>query len=99
MKVNIKVLYNLIPSCLVVIARHAQSTQNNEVAISQDVRVEVDGADEHQSFLQAGTVIFNGLVLACLKYSKNKHAKMFALHYLKKEGSNEVDFLHNIMTS
>ena len=38
---NIKVFYKLIPSFLVAIARHAQSTQNNEIA-KKKVRDEVE---------------------------------------------------------
>ena len=50
MKINIKVFYKLVVSLLLVIARHAQSTQNSKFVIS--------------------------------------------LQYLKKEGGDEVDFLH-----
>ena len=38
--------------------------------LKKEVRVEVDCADKHQSFLQVGTIIFNGLGQACLKYSQ-----------------------------
>ena len=50
MKINIKVFYKLITSFLLVIAKHAQSTQNSKFVIS--------------------------------------------LQYPKKEGRDEVDFLH-----
>ena len=50
MKINIKVFYKLIVLFLLVIARHDQSTQNNNFVI--------------------------------------------LLQYLKKEGRDEVDFLH-----
>ena len=52
--------------CLFV-ARHAQSTQNNKLAIfllylKKEVNDEVDflHADKHDSFLQTNTMIFDG---------------------------------------
>ena len=66
-KVNIRVVYKLILSFLVFVARHAQSTQNNKFAISlqylnKKVKGEVDclHAGKHQRFLQGHTFIFGG---------------------------------------
>ena len=42
-------------------------------------------ADKHQSFLQVGTVLFDGCGQACLKNY---------LHYLKKDVIDEAGFLH-----
>ena len=57
-------------------ARHAQITQNNKFAISlqylkKEMRDKVDflHADEHESFLQIDTMIFNGNGQAFLKFS------------------------------
>ena len=49
-------------------------------------------ADNHESFLQINTMIFDGMV----KHSQNSQNYNFAmsLHYLKKEVRNEIDFLH-----
>ena len=36
MKINIKVFYNMVVSFLLIIARHAQSTQNSKFVISAE---------------------------------------------------------------
>ena len=79
MKINIKVFYKLIPSFLVVVARHDQSTQNNKFAISlQYLKKELRNEDnclhedKHQSFLQVDTIIFGACGQTCPKYPKQQ---------------------------
>ena len=62
-KLNIKVFYKLVVSSLLIIARHAQSTQNNIFVISmqylkKEDRDKVDflHADKHQTILQVDTI-------------------------------------------
>ena len=62
MKINIKVFYKLVLSVLLVIARHAQVTQNHKFVISlqylrKEGRGEVDFlyADKHQTILRVYT--------------------------------------------
>ena len=71
-------------------ARYAQITQNNKIAISlQYLKKEVnDGVDflhagKHESLLQIDTIIFDEIV---------KHSQS-SVQYLKKEVKDEVDFL------
>ena len=49
--------------------------------------------DKNQSFLEAGTIVFDYHNQACPKYPKQQVFAIF-LQYLKKEGKHEVDFLH-----
>ena len=67
MKINIKVLYKLIPLFLVAIASHGQTTQNNKFSIflqylKKERRDEIDFsyADKHQTFLQVNFIHFGG---------------------------------------
>ena len=62
---------------LVVVARHAKSTQNNKFAISlqylqENLKDEVGflPADKHQGFLQINTIILDVCGQACLSYPK-----------------------------
>ena len=57
-----QVFYNLIPSCLLTIAKRAKSTQNNKFAISQERRAKLDFllADKHQISLQVKTKFLGG---------------------------------------
>ena len=80
-------------------ARHAQITQNNKLAISwqylkKGLSDEVDflHADKHESLLQIDSMILMGMV----KHSQSSQNSKFAmsLQYLKKEVKDEVDFLH-----
>ena len=64
MKINMDIIYKLILSLWVCVARHAQSTQSNKFVISlqylkENVNDEVDSlpANKHQRFLQSGTII------------------------------------------
>ena len=66
--------------------RHAQITQNNKFAISlqylkKEVSDEVDflNIDQHQSFLQIDTMIFDGII----KHFKNSKFVTY-LQYFKK---------------
>ena len=69
-------IYKLIPSILVAIASHAQSTLNNKFTkyllyLKNDGRGEVDfWAKQHQSFLQVDTTIFDGYGQTFLKFSE-----------------------------
>ena len=64
MKINMDIIYKLILSLWVCVARHAQSTQINKFVISlqylkENVNDEVDSlpANKHQRFLQSDTII------------------------------------------
>ena len=48
--------------------------------------------DKHQHFLEADTIVFGGHSQASPKYRKQVFA--ISTQYLKKEGRQEVDFLH-----
>ena len=72
MKINIKVFYKLVVLFLLVIARHAQSTQNYKFVISlqylkKEGRDEVVHEDKHQTMLQVGT---GGHGQLCPNYTK-----------------------------
>ena len=76
-KINIKVFYKLVASFLLVIARHAQGTQNSNFVISlqylkKEGRDEVDfqHADKHQTILQVDTMNSDGHGQACPNYPK-----------------------------
>ena len=63
LKRNIKVFYQLTVSFLLVLARYAQSTQNNKFVISlqylrKEEKAEVDflQADKRQTFLQVDPI-------------------------------------------
>ena len=98
MKMNINVSFNLAPSFLVAVTRHAQSTQNGKFAISlhylkKRERDEFDFcADRHNRFLQIDTVIFL-IVVRHIENTEN-HKYAISLQYLRKEMSKEVYFLH-----
>ena len=75
MKISINVFYNLVVSFLLVIARHAQSTQNSKfVVLLQCVKKEGRGeadflhADKHQTILQVDTINLGGSGQACPNY-------------------------------
>ena len=81
------------------VARHAQITQSNKFAISleylkKEVSDEVDflHADKHKSFLQIGTMTFDGDGQEFSKFPNSKFA--MSLPYLQKEVRDKVDFLH-----
>ena len=64
MNISTKVFFKLVVSFLLVIVRHAQSTQNRKFAISLQYlknkgRNEVDvlHADKHEYLLQANTIM------------------------------------------
>ena len=79
-------------------ARQAQITQSNKVAILQYLKKEVIDevdflhADKHKSFLQLHAMILKWMVKHSLSSQHSKFA--MSLQYLKKEVSDEVDFLH-----
>ena len=82
MRVNIKVFYKLIPSFLLAITSHAQSTQNNKFVIylqnrKKEVKDEVNffHADKHQTFLQVNTIDLVGMVSHAQRTQNNKFAK------------------------
>ena len=98
MKINIKFFHKLVVLFLLVIARHAQSSQNSKFVISlqylkKEGRDEVDflHADKNQIIRQFDTINLGGHGQACLNYPNNKFAKSFL--YLKKELREEVVFL------
>ena len=78
----------------VVIARHAQNTQNKKFAVSlqylkEEVKDEVDfvHADQHQTFLHVYQFYWAWSVMP-------KIFKIASLQNLKKEVRDEVDFLY-----
>ena len=81
LKIVIKVFYKLIPSLLVTIARHAQSTENKKFAISlqylkKEGMVEVSylHACKQPTFLQGDSISFGGHGHSCPKIPKYKNA-------------------------
>ena len=67
-------------------ARHVQITQNNKFAISlQNIKKEVSDefdflhADQHESFLQIDTVIFDGNGQAFPKFAKKQVCNVFTM--------------------
>ena len=75
--INVKVLYKLMVSLRVCVARHAQNTQNNKFVISlqylkENMKEEVDflSADKHQRFLQIHTIILGVCGQTCPNYRK-----------------------------
>ena len=80
-------------------ARDAQITQNNKLAISlqylkKELSDEVDflHVNKHESLLQIDSMVLMGMV----KLSQSSQHSKFAmsLQYLKKEVKDEVEFLH-----
>ena len=78
LQINMKVFCKLIVSLWVCIARHAQSTQNNKLAISlqylkQNVKDEVNvlPADKQKRFPQIDTIILGVQDQAC---PRQRHA-------------------------
>ena len=77
MKINIKVSHKLAVSFLLVIARHAQSTQNSNFVISLQY-LKKEGRDElyflhagkHQTILQVDTINLGGHVEVYPSYPK-----------------------------
>ena len=76
MNISTKVFYKLVVSFLLVIVRHAQSTQNRKFVMSLQYlknkgRNEVDvlHADKHEYLLQVNTIIYSGFGLAPPNYS------------------------------
>ena len=102
-EINMEVFYMLMLSFWVCVTRHAQSTQNNQFAISlqylkKDVSDELDflHADKHKSLLQIDTMT---LMEICRHYQKSQNNE-FSMHlqYFKKEFRDEVDFLHKLQS-
>ena len=77
MKISIKIFYKLVVSFLLVIARHAHSTQNRKFVISFQY-LKKEGKDElnflhvdrYQIVLQVGTTNLGGHGQACPNYPK-----------------------------
>ena len=72
MKITAEILFKLIVSLWVCLARHTQSNQNNKLArsmqyLKQNVNHEVDflPEDKHQRFLQIDTIILGVCAQAC----------------------------------
>ena len=102
-EINMEVFYMLMLSFWVCVTRHAQSTQNNQFAISlqylkKDVSDELDflHADKHKGLLQIDTMT---LMEICRHYQKSQNNE-FSMHlqYFKKEFRDEVDFLHKLQS-
>ena len=76
-EINMEVFYMLMLSFWVCVTRHAQSTQNNQFAISlqylkKDVSDELDflHADKHKGLLQIDTMT---LMEICRHYQKSQN--------------------------
>ena len=102
-EINMEVFYMLMLSFCVCVTRHAQSTQNNQFAISlqylkKDVSDELDflHADKHKGLLQIDTMT---LMEICRHYQKSQNNEFsMSLQYFKKEVRDEVDFLHKLQS-
>ena len=86
MQKNFKDLFELILSFSVCVAKHAQITGNNEFAISlqylkKEASDEVDilHPNNHESFLQIDTMIFNGDGQAFPKFPKLQVCNVFTI--------------------
>ena len=98
-----EVFYMLMLSFCVCVTRHAQSTQNNQFAISlqylkKDVSDELDflHAYKHKGLLQIDTMT---LMEICRHYQKSQNNEFsMSLQYFKKEVRDEVDFLHKLQS-
>ena len=103
LEINMEVFYMLMLSFWVCVTRHAQSTQNNQFAISlqylkKDVSDELDflHADKHKGLLQIDTMT---LMEICRHYQKSQNNEFsMSLQYFKKEVRDEVDFLHKLQS-
>ena len=76
----------LVQSFLLVLTRHAQSTQNSKFVMSlqylkKEGRDEVDflHADRHQTILQADIINLGGHGQACQSYPKQQVCKTFCV--------------------
>ena len=102
-EINREVFYMLMLSFWVCVTRHAQSTQNNQFAISlqylkKDVSDELDflHADKHKGLPQIDTMT---LMEICRHYQKSQNNEFsMSLQYFKKEVRDEVDFLHKLQS-
>ena len=102
-EINMEVFYMLMLSFWVCVTRHAQSTQNNQFAISlqylkKDVSDELDflHADKHKGLLQIDTMT---LMEICRHYQKSQNNEFsMSLQHFKKEVRDEVDFLHKLQS-
>ena len=100
MEINIKVLYKLIVSFLMVMVKHAQSTQNSKFVIylqylKKEEWDEVDfmHADKIKLSYKVIPFILVGMARSAQITQNSKFAK--SLQYLKKEVKNEFDFSCN----
>ena len=98
LQINTKVVYKMIVSLWLCVARHAQNTQKKFAISLQYLKKELsDEVDflhvhEHEILLQIDAMI----LLWIIKYSQSFQNSKFAmsLQSLKKEVLDEVDFLH-----
>ena len=98
MQTNIKVIYKIIVSLWVCVARHAQRTENNKFTrysqyLKENVKDEVDflSIDKCRRFLQSETIILHVCGQAWQNYQNNKFA--ISLRHVKKEMGDVVEFL------
>ena len=77
MKININVFYKLVVTFLLVIARHAQSTENSKIVNKH--------ADKYQTILQVDTINLGGHGQACPNYPKLQVCKIFAISQERSE--------------
>ena len=91
--ISITIIYKLILSFLMCVARHAWSAQNNSHAVFfQYLRTELSyivdvlHADKGESFLQVDSIIFDGFDQACPNYLGKF---LISLWNIKKEVRNE----------
>ena len=91
MKINIKVFYKLIVLFLLVIAIHAQSTQNSKFVIFLYIRKK-KGRDEVDLQINISYKLILLILVGIAKPAQNTQNNKFAkfLQYLKKEATNEV---------
>ena len=98
MQINAKVLYKVITSFWVFVARHAQSTQNKKFAYLCNISRKTWGV-KLVFYLQINTKVFHKLIVSLWVYVA-RHAQItqnnkfaICLQYLKKNVKDEVDFL------
>ena len=101
MKINIKVFYKMVVSFLLIITRHAQSTQNSKFVISVEYlkkkrRDEVDclHVDKHKTILQVHKINLQSFA----KYLRLTLVLLFSCD-IEHYGESSISVFQEIVTS
>ena len=100
MKINIKVFYKMVVSFLLIIARHAQSTQKSKFVISVEYlkkrRDEVDclHVDKHKNILQVHKINLQSFA----KYLRLTLVLLFSCD-IEHYGESSISVFQEIVTS